>query len=84
MNTIRGNNILKPKYNYVFCLEELELAFEDFVLDRITEAWESGDSIERIAWREKRDPDEIFLALFHQARERKITRPFGFRKRSAL
>lgn len=79
MNTIRGNNILKPKYNYVFCLEDLELAFEDFVLDRITDDWESGDSIERIAWREKRDPDEIFLALFHQARERKITRPFGYR-----
>jgi len=79
MNTIQGNNMLKPKYNYVFCLEELELAFEDFVLDRITEDWESGDSIERIAWREKRDPDEIFLALFHQARERKITRPFGYR-----
>lgn len=49
MNTIQGNNILKPKYNYVFCLEDLELAFEDFVLDRITDAWESGDSIERIA-----------------------------------
>ena len=79
MNTMRGNNILKPKYNYVFCLEDLELAFEDFVLDRITDDWESGDSIERIAWREKRDPDEIFLALFHQARERKITRPFGYR-----
>jgi len=79
MNTIQGNNMLKPKFNYVFCLEELELAFEDFVLDRITEAWESGDTIERIAWREKRDPDEIFLALFHQARERKITRPFGYR-----
>ena len=81
MNTIQGNNILKPKYNYVFCLEDLELAFEDFVLDRITDAWESGDSIERIAWREKRDPDEIFLALFHQARERKITRPFAHRLR---
>jgi len=79
VNTMRGNNILKPKYNYVFCLEDLELAFEDFVLDRITDDWESGDSIERIAWREKRDPDEIFLALFHQARERKITRPFGYR-----
>lgn len=79
MNTRKNYTpfIVKGK-KYVFCNEDLEPAFEQKQLDIITEKWNSGYSFEQIAFEHNRDPDEIFLAIFHQARRglihRKITR----------
>lgn len=75
MNT-RGAYItyLKKDKDYVFCNEELEMVFEKQDLETITDKWNSGNKIETIAEEHRRDPDEIFLALFHQARNGKIFR----------
>lgn len=75
MNT-RGAYIgyLNKEKEYVFCNEELETAFEKEDLQLITDKWNLGRDIEEIASEHNRDPDEIFLALFHQAREGKIFR----------
>lgn len=75
MNTRNGQAAyLKKDKDYVFCNEELELAFEKQDLERITKKWNHGYAIVDIAEEHKRDPDEIFLALFHQARVGKVYR----------
>ncbi|MFD2133314.1 hypothetical protein ACFSKI_19045 [Pseudogracilibacillus auburnensis] len=66
--------------DYVFCNEELEPVFERHALEAISEKWNRGCSIEQIAIEYERDPDEIFLAIFHQAREGKIVRKLNYRK----
>lgn len=66
--------------NYEFVLEDLELAFPKWQLDEITEHWENGAELDYIAKKFKRQVDEVFLALFHQAREGNIERPFAYRK----
>lgn len=75
MNT-RGHFIpvLKEDASYVFCHEDLELAFEKNELELITKKWNQGANIFKIAEEHKRDPDEVFLALFHQARKGKLER----------
>ena len=75
--------LLKPGQKIEFVLEDLELAFYKEQLDRITKRWNnSNDLFDEIAERESRDTDEVFLALFHQARKGKITRPlvYGFKR----
>lgn len=75
MNTRVGRPVyLKKDKDYVFCNEELEMAFEKQDLQLITDKWNLGRDIEDIASEHNRDPDEVFLALFHQAREGKIFR----------
>ncbi|MGJ9460312.1 hypothetical protein [Oceanobacillus sp. CF4.6] len=61
---------------YEYVLEDLELAFPRNQLKEVTKSWNKGASIEYIAAKYNRDPDEVFLALFHQARKSKIRRPF--------
>lgn len=79
MNTRGGHVVyLKKDRDYVFCNEELEMAFERRDLDDITDKWNLGYDIEQIAIEHKRDPDEIFLALFHQAREGKTFRKINY------
>jgi len=75
MNT-RGyfTPVLKEGDSYVFCHEDLELAFEKRDLELITEKWNRGANIFKIAEEHKRDPDEIFLAIFHQARKGRLKR----------
>lgn len=79
MNT-RSNPavFLKKGLNYVFCNEDLELAFEKADLEDITQQWNVGKSIYDIAYEYKRDPDEVFLAIFHQAREGKVKRKINY------
>lgn len=62
--------------DYVFVLEDLELAFPADHLKEITKMWNDGASAEFIAKQYRRDPDEIFLALFHQARKGRTKRRF--------
>ena len=71
---------LKKGKDYVFCNEELEPAFEREELDIIAEKWNMGYGFEEIAEEHKRDPDEIFLAIFHQAREGKIHRKLNYKR----
>lgn len=72
--------ILKKGRKYVFCNEDLEPAFEQDEINVIAEKWNKGFSFEEIAEEHMRDPDEIFLAVFHQAREGKISRKLTCRK----
>lgn len=60
-------------------LADLDFGFDPFQLKDITNYWEDGKEVEDIAKIFKRDPDEIFLALFHQSREGLIERPFARR-----
>ncbi|RDW17610.1 hypothetical protein CWR48_13925 [Oceanobacillus arenosus] len=59
---------------YTYCLEELELAFPNEQLEEITERYNNGAHVAQIAHEIKRDPDEVFLALFHQGRHGKINK----------
>ncbi|MCG5104415.1 hypothetical protein [Oceanobacillus alkalisoli] len=70
--------------DYVFVLEDLELAFPKDQLESITIAWNNGMELENIAEKYKRAPEEIFLALFHQAMENKVTRAFAYRKKGMI
>ena len=71
--TIKENDPL------VFLLEDLELTFRQKELEEITERYERGESIEDLAEEYSRDPDEVFIGIFHQARRGKIKRKFGIR-----
>jgi len=79
-NNKKRMSILPPTGDYIFVLEDLELAFPKDQLNDITKRYNNGESVESIAETEKRDPDEIFLALFHQARQKKTKKPFAYRK----
>lgn len=70
---------LKPGLDYIFAFEDLELAFTKEQLNRIAFRWESGDSLEYIAEKERRPEIEILLGLIHLARRRVFKRPFAFR-----
>ncbi|MEN2765657.1 hypothetical protein [Ornithinibacillus xuwenensis] len=72
--------VLPLSSEYVFILEELELAFTEMQLKEITKEWNKGAELEDIAEKHQRHIDEVFLALFHQARKRKIKRPFAYRR----
>ena len=81
MNATNTSRVLKikPGLEYVFLLDDLELAMTKEQLDRVTKAWNSGMELEVIADEESRNPIEVLLALIHQAREKNITRPFAGR-----
>jgi hypothetical protein len=72
--------LLPLRSDYVYVLEDLELAFPKDQITSITKRWNQGEDMESIAKDLKRHPDEVFLALFHQARRDRVTRPFGFRR----
>lgn len=59
--------------------EDLTIEFSGNMLDEILIHYNTGYSIEEIAEYTKRDPDEIFLALFHLARKDNDIRPVGKR-----
>jgi len=63
----------------VFVLEDLELAFPRKQLSEITKRWNKGEELEDIAKSIERNPDEVFLALFHQSRYDRTKRPFAWR-----
>ena len=83
MNTLNWAPVLKQTRarDYEFILDDLELAFPKDQLNQITDDWEAGMELEFIAKKNKLIPEEVFLALFHQARKKKIKRPFAYRKR---
>ena len=61
--------------DYVIVLDSLEFAFPKYQLQEISDAWNEGIELDDLASRYKRPMDEIFLALFHQARNGEIKRP---------
>lgn len=71
---------IKTGLDYVFLLDDLELAMTREQLKRITKAWNDGMELEEIAEDERRDPVEVLLALIHQAKRRNKLRPFAFRR----
>lgn len=68
----------KGMRNFVYCLEDLELAIEKEDLKAMTRMWNRGASIEYLSKKFKKQQDEVFLMLFHQARKGKIKRPFAY------
>lgn len=59
--------------------DDLTIIFSGSMLDEILKQYNAGKTFEEIAKYMKRDPDEIFLALFHLARQNKKIRPVGKR-----
>lgn len=76
--------ILPATGGHEFVLEDLELAFPKEQLTQITKQWNKGWEIEKIAENMSREPDEVFLALFHQARRGRIKRPFAYQVKKPL
>ncbi|PWU66562.1 hypothetical protein [Gracilibacillus dipsosauri] len=68
---------LQPKHDWIFCLENLELAFEKEAFERILSKWNEGSSVEWIAKQERRQPLEILLCLIDHARRGRRIRPFA-------
>ncbi|MCM3739206.1 hypothetical protein M3210_02875 [Oceanobacillus luteolus] len=58
----------------VIILDDLEFVFPKEQLEAITNAFNEGLEVEEIAKLHKRHQDEVFLALFHQARGGKVKR----------
>ena len=79
MNTLRKDAYLPNTGSNEIILEELEFGFPTEQLNEIQKDWENGAELEQIAFKQKRHRDEVFLAIFHLARKRKITRPFAYR-----
>jgi hypothetical protein len=78
-NTTQVLNI-QPGLDYVFLLEDLELAMTKEQLNRITKAWNDGMELEEIAAEERRHTVEVLIALIHQAKRKVKLRPFAFRR----
>jgi hypothetical protein len=67
----------KARKNRVIVLEEMNFVWDEPELEEMAQMWESGSSVFQIAKHfNGRDPDEVFLALFHLARQEKITDRF--------
>lgn len=78
-NTTQVLNI-QPGLDYVFLLDDLELAMTKEQLNRVTRAWNDGMELEDIAAQERRHPVEVLVALIHQAKRKVKLRPFAFRR----
>lgn len=63
----------------IYCLDDMERAFTEGALTFILEKYENGLSPEEIGDLINRDPDEIFIALFHLARRGLTQRKFAYR-----
>lgn len=61
-------------------LEDLDFSFKPGHLNAISKHWNEGKGIDEISKIYSRHPEEILLALFHQARLGLINRPFAWRK----
>lgn len=55
-------------------LENLNFFWKNSKLRELKKLWDKNFSMEYMAHYFKRDPDEIFLALFHMARENRISK----------
>ncbi|CEG29594.1 hypothetical protein [Bacillus sp. B-jedd] len=64
----------EPRQNRVVILDDIEdFTFDQWELDLITDLWKKGVHPLRITKRlNRKDPDEILLALIHIARQGKI------------
>ncbi|WP_106494922.1 hypothetical protein [Lentibacillus sp. Marseille-P4043] len=63
----------------VYCLSDLEIIFSEGLINEVTILYEQGHEPEEIGQAINRDPDEVFIALFHQARQGRINRSFAKR-----
>lgn len=61
--------------------DDMNNVFSIGLLDRITELYNDGMDPEKIGDVFDRDPDEIFMALFHQARRERTKRVFAYRQK---
>lgn len=65
---------MKRRRNIVVALEDLDFIWDSDELRDMVELHNEGKDIEYMAWFFNRDPDEVFIALFHLARKGKIER----------
>lgn len=67
------------KGGVVKILDDVELLFSHEMLEKILLLHNTGYKIEELSEYMKRDPDEIFLALFHLSRQGYEIAPIGKR-----
>ena len=60
-------------------MDDMNLCFAGEMLAEIKELYNKGYTVEQIGRYFDRDPDEIFLGLFHLARKGEKIRKFGRR-----
>lgn len=59
-------------------LEDLNFLWKDEDLDKLVELWKENKPLQDIAKSVNRSCEEVFLALMHLARERRIKKRKGF------
>jgi len=62
---------LRPKGLYIAC-EELDFSWYEEEIELVIQWWNTGLSVEKMAQRLERDPDEILVLLLDLARKEKI------------
>lgn len=73
----KESHLRNPRNERVIVLEGLDFFWDQPELEEIAEMWEKGLSPMYMANHFDRDPDEIFLALLHLARDKRIERRKG-------
>lgn len=67
------NNLFGPtKRNRVVILENVDFVWEESELETIRLMWLNGESLEQIINAFNRDGDEVFLAILHLARKKRL------------
>ena len=69
----------KRRGNPYIMNEDINHFWDSYDVQEIVERWNEGQRLEDIAKDFRRDPDEVFLLLFDQARKGKINRFFAKR-----
>lgn len=75
MYNYTNNELAKDIY---IILDDLEFAWKVSHIEKVKRMWKEGNSFKEICEEFKRDPDEIFLLLFHLARSSIIQKRDGF------
>jgi hypothetical protein len=64
-----NNGFIPARKNRVLVCEGLDFWWDELELNVIVKMWKGGLSINQMADRFERDPDEVLLAIIHLARE---------------
>lgn len=73
--------VLSQSWRVITLLDDMELKISEALFQEVIELYEDGHSVEAIGEAIKRDPDEIFIVLFHAVRNGYKLKAFAKRVR---